>query len=206
MLPVGGRQAAAREDGMKGLIGGALAFALLFGHGSALAVAADSDAGDVRLAQAAPAPPVATAKKAVKKPPLAAVATPTPVPPPEILVLMMRASIIALDQANKTNNYTVMRALSGPGLQAHSAEELSTTFSILRDKAIDLSPVLVTRPRMTTEPAIAANGNLHLAATFPTKPLSIACIVDMQPVAGFWRLAGITINLVPAEPDAAAAQ
>ena len=122
-----------------------------------------------------------------------------PVPPIELVVLMMRASIIALDQANKTNNYTVLRAMAGPSLQAHTPEELSKTFALLRDKQIDLSPVLVTKPWMSANPAIEANGYLRLAAIFPTQPLSIACVVEMQPVAGFWRLASISINLAQAE-------
>ena len=194
---------------MKGLIGGLLAAALV------LAPALAAVPSEMRIAQAMTSQPAQGAPKvkAVKTPapsaqaaaPASTAAPASPVPPVEIVVLMMRASIIALDQANKTNNYTVLRALSGPGLQAHTAEELSKTFEVLRTKQIDLSPVLVTKPRMTANPTVLANGNLHLTAIFPTKPLSIACIVEMQPVAGFWRLAGITINLVPAEADAAPA-
>jgi hypothetical protein len=169
-------------------------------------------------------PPAAPAKKKVVKKPsskpqsdaapakppaspdaTADAAKPNLVPPIELVVLMMRASLIALDQANKTNNYTVLRALSGPGLQKQSPEELSKTFTVLRDKQIDLSPILVTKPRMTANPAILPNGYLHLAALFPTKPLSIACVVEMQPVGGFWRLAGININLVAAEAQPVAA-
>jgi len=210
--------------------GVALAMALMLGAGPVLA------GGPLRSVQFAQAdqpaatspsvetPPAAPAKKKlVKKPPAKAqpateapasqeaaagdAAKPNPVPPIELVVLMMRASLIALDQANKTNNYTVLRALSGPGLQKQSPEELSKTFAVLRDKQIDLSPILVTKPRMTANPAILPNGYLHLAALFPTKPLSIACVVEMQPVAGFWKLAGININLVAAEaqPSAPAA-
>lgn len=203
--------------------GVALSLALTLGAGPALAEAppralqfAQADqpvtaSPSVETPAAAPARKKAAKKPAAKPQPAAEVpaspdvaagaAKPSPVPPIELVVLMMRASLIALDQANKTNNYTVLRALSGPGLQKQSPEDLSKTFAVLRDKQIDLSPILVTKPRMTANPAILPNGYLHLAALFPTKPLSIACVVEMQPVAGFWRLAGININLVAAEPQ-----
>lgn len=129
----------------------------------------------------------------------------TPIPPIDIVVLMLRSSLIALDQANKTNNYSVLRVLSGPSLQAHTPEELSQTFAVLRQKQIDLSPALVTKPKLTANPAITADGNLRLAAIFPTKPLMIRCLVEMQPVAGFWRLAGISVNLEPLDPSLAPA-
>ena len=130
----------------------------------------------------------------------------SPVPPVEIVVLMLRSSLVALDQANKTNDYAVLRALSSPAFQARSPEELSKVFASFREKKIDLSPALVTKPQLKANPVVLPNGILHLAAIFPTKPLSIDCVVEMAPVAGFWRLSGLTVDLVPAEPVVAQSQ
>ena len=130
----------------------------------------------------------------------------SPVPPVEIVVLMLRSSLLALDQANKTNDYAVLRALSSPAFQVRSPEELSKVFASFREKKIDLSPALVTKPQLKANPVVLPNGILHLAAIFPTKPLSIDCVVEMAPVAGFWRLSGLTVDLVPAEPLVAQSQ
>lgn len=216
---------------MNGMRCWTFAVAVMLGASAAGADVLVGAAGEIQVAQdatslppvqtspsieTAPSPPASAAskKKAARKPVPPSVALPAeaaaaqssgkanPVPPIELVVLMMRSSLISLDQANKTNNYAVFRALAGPNLQAHSVDDLSKTFAVLRSQQIDLSPILVTKPRMTANPAIGANGNLHLSAIFPTKPLSIASIIEMEPVAGFWRLAGITINLVPAADDA----
>src|SRR6266700_1555261 len=50
------------------------------------------------------------------------------VPSPEALLLLARTTTIAIDQANKTGNYSVLHALGGPGLQAYSIAQLAKTF------------------------------------------------------------------------------
>src|SRR5258705_1911672 len=56
------------------------------------------------------------------------------VPPPELLLLMIRTTVIGLDQANKTGNYAVLRKLGGPGMQAMTQEQLAQTFAPLRSR------------------------------------------------------------------------
>jgi len=129
-----------------------------------------------------------------------------PIPPPEVLLLMIRTNIIAIDQANKTNNYTVLRALAGPDLQGLTPEQLSEKFADIRAKAIDLSPTIVVSPQLTQSPAITPKGVLHLVGFFPTQPLQVRFHMAFQPVNGFWRLAGFSLDVVPPNaPKAAAA-
>jgi hypothetical protein len=157
-------------------------------------------AGLVRLAQVPDAktdPKKKAPASAKQEPAAAAAAAPIAVPPPEVLLLMVRTSIIAIDQANKTNNYSVLRALSGPTVQALTAEQLGEKFADLRNKQIDLAPTIVVQPQLIQQPAVSKEGALQLVGFFPTQPLQVHFQMVMQPVKGFWRLAGMTINVVP---------
>lgn len=133
-------------------------------------------------------------------------------PKPEVLLIMIRSALTALDQANKTNNYSVLQALGGPMMQQHSPEGLAQMFQGVRKSGVDLQPVLVMTPQITEAPVIAPNGLLALTGYFPTQPLQIRFQVGYQPVAGVWRLAGINLSLVsvaaagPASSPASASQ
>jgi hypothetical protein len=74
--------------------------------------------------RAAPTAPAAPAAPPAARPPAAAPQG-LSVPQPEVLLLMLRSALISLDQANKTNNYSVMHALGGPLLQPQSPERLA---------------------------------------------------------------------------------
>jgi hypothetical protein len=57
------------------------------------------------------------------------------------LNLLIRTTIIAINQANKTGNYTVLRDLAAPDFQnVNSAEKLAEIFTGLRNSKFDLSP------------------------------------------------------------------
>lgn len=119
------------------------------------------------------------------------------VPRPEALLAMLRTALIALDHANKTNNYSVLRDLGGRELQALSASQLSDTFASLRTARLDLSPVAIVTPQLTEPPAITSQSLLNLVGLFPTQPLQIRFQIVFQPVDGRWRLFGLTVNVAP---------
>lgn len=54
------------------------------------------------------------------------------IPSPETMLVMVRAALIALDQANKTGNYTVMHGIGGPQLQQNNPAKLGDMFAALR--------------------------------------------------------------------------
>lgn len=121
-------------------------------------------------------------------------------PSPEVLLVLLRNSIVALNQANFTGNYTVLRDIGSPSLQTATAADLSNAFANLRQQKVDLSPVLILTPALTEAPAIAADGVLKLAGHFPTKPLQINFAMTFQPVGGIWRLHGLAVNTSQAQP------
>lgn len=128
-----------------------------------------------------------------------------PVPPPEVLVILVRSTLIALHHANATGNYTVLRDLAAPGFQAaNSAAQLGQIFANLRAQRVDLAPVVLVTPELTQTPEIGKDGMLKLVGVIPAQPQRIAFQLAFQPVGGFWRPFGIAIDLIAAEKDKSA--
>jgi hypothetical protein len=119
------------------------------------------------------------------------------------VIILTKASLIALDQANKTGNYTVLRDLAAPNFAAtNSAARLAEIFANLRRDKIDLSGVLVLDPQLTTMPEIDRNGMMHFAGFFPSAPAQINFELLFAPVDGQWRLFGISTKLGSLNPVA----
>src|SRR3954466_1644296 len=70
-------------------------------------------------------------------------APPPPPKPAQIdrngVLILIRSSLLALDQANKTGNYTVLRDLGAPGFQTNTAARLAEIFAKQRNDNLDLS-------------------------------------------------------------------
>jgi len=125
------------------------------------------------------------------------------VPPVKNLLIMIRTTLIALSQANLTNNYSVLRDLGAPSFQeANSVVRLSAAFADLRTRGGDIAPVVLALPTLSTPARIDQNGMLRLTGTFDTRPNQIAFDLAFQAVDGFWRLNGIAVNFRPAPATA----
>lgn len=111
------------------------------------------------------------------------------------VLILTRGAILALDQANKTGNYTVLRDLGAPGFQANDAARLSEIFATHRQQQFDLGAVAVLEPQLTLMPQIEPNGMLHMAGYFPSLPLQVDFELLFAPVDRQWRLFGISVNL-----------
>ncbi len=128
-----------------------------------------------------------------------------PVPDDIVLVQLVRATISALNQANFTGNYTVLRDLGAPSFRnANTATRLADLFSNLRNQNLDLGPLLVVDPVFTEPSRITNRGMLSLDGYFPTRPRRVTFGFLFEAVAGRWRLFGMTVNTEPA-PKASAA-
>ena len=131
-----------------------------------------------------------------------------PIPSSDRLIMLINSALIALNQANATGNYTVLRDMAAPGLRrANSPERLAQAFANLRSRKLDLAPVLLYEPKLYQKPEINAKGMLRITGFFPTAPERVNFDLIFQPVWGQWRLFGISANTVPAPaPQAAPAQ
>ena len=129
--------------------------------------------------------------------------TPAPTPPPRPATIdrnsafiLIRTSLIALQQANQTGNYSVLRGISSPDFQsANSPERLAQVFSNLRAKNFDLSGVVVLDPQLTVLPEIYSNGVMRMAGFFPSVPMQVYFELQFIPVAGQWRLVALAVDV-----------
>jgi hypothetical protein len=107
------------------------------------------------------------------------------------------STMAALDQANRTGNYSVLRDLGSPGFQANnSAATLGGIFQALRAEQIDLGNTLVVIP--TYQAGIVQNNLLRIRGSFPLRPAQIGFDLLFQSVNGQWRLFGIAVAPLPA--------
>jgi hypothetical protein len=127
-----------------------------------------------------------------------------PVVPSDLqLLIMIKTTMVAFNQANMTGNYTVLRDLAGPSYQqANTAARLSEIFQGERTKNIDISPVVLLQPKLSRRPAIDARGLLHLEGYFPSKPEVVHFLLVFQSVADQWRLAALGVKTLAAESAA----
>jgi len=120
------------------------------------------------------------------------------------VLILIRSSLLALDQANKTGNYTVLRDLGAPAFQVNTAARLAEIFAKQRSDNLDLSGVAAIDPQLSLLPQIEANGLMHMAGLFPSVPQQVNFELAFAPVNGQWRLFGISVTVgqaAPAAPD-----
>jgi hypothetical protein len=118
------------------------------------------------------------------------------------VLILIRSSLLALDQANKTGNYTVLRDIGAPGFQSNTAARLGEIFAKLRNDNLDLSGVAVIDPQLNLLPQIEANGLMHMAGFFPSVPAQVNFDLAFAPVNGQWRLFGISVSIGQSAPAA----
>ena len=160
----------------------------------------------VQLAEAqAPAPkqsaPAPKQQPAPKQEPQAQAPRPAQIDRNGVLILI-REALLALDQANKTGNYTVLRDLGSPQFQSNSAARLAEIFAQQRRDNIDLSGVAVIEPQLTLLPQIEPNGLMRMAGFFPSVPTQVNFELVYAPVGGRWRLFGLSVSFGQAAPAA----
>src|SRR4051812_5250393 len=118
------------------------------------------------------------------------------------VMILIRSSLLALDQANKTGNYTVLRDIGAPGFQTNSAARLGEIFAKLRNDNLDLSGVAVIDPQLSLLPQIESSGLMHMAGFFPSVPTQVNFDLAFAPVNGQWRLFGISVSIGQSGPAA----
>ena len=112
----------------------------------------------------------------------------------EQALYLIRSTLLSLNDANRTGNYTVLRDLAAPDFQAkNTSADLALVFSDLRRRNFDLFSVALAAPQLSAPPALDGNGMLRLTGAFPTRPLQINFDLLFQNAGGQWRLFGISV-------------
>lgn len=120
------------------------------------------------------------------------------------VLMLVRSTLLALDQANKTGNYTVLRDLGAPGFQTNTAARLAEIFAKQRGDKLDLSGVAVIDPQLSLLLQIESNGLLHMAGFFPSVPSQVNFELMFAPVEGQWRVFGVSLSVGQSAPMAPA--
>lgn len=153
---------------------------------------------------------VAVAIAAASVPPAAAAQAPAPVPvtpapqqvtvPPEdALHMMVETTLVGLNQANLTNDYSVLVKFGAQELQVPAgAARLAEGFKAFRDAKIDIGALVLYRPVWTYRPAIQ-NGRLRLVGSYPTRPQQVTFDLSYAVEDGWWRIARISAGLSSAK-------
>jgi hypothetical protein len=131
-------------------------------------------------------------------------------PDAEKIVLLLRSSLLTLNDALQTGNFTVLRDVAAPGFrEANSAARLSEIFGGIARQGVDLTAVAIIVPQLTEPPALDHKTNMvRIKGFFPGQPVRIDFDVAYQAVGSRWRLFGLSVQptVSAAEKSAAPAK
>jgi hypothetical protein len=120
------------------------------------------------------------------------------------LNMMIRTTLIALNQANQTGNYSVLRDLGTPQFQTTNSDaRLAEIFAGLRQRKLDLSPILFFDPKLVRPATVQENGLLRMTGYIDTRPERILFDMGFERVNGDWRLAAIVVDTSRPEAEQA---
>src|SRR5215813_12984617 len=109
-------------------------------------------------------------------------ATPKPAPAPprpaaqqqtmpvsiEQALYLVRSTLLTLNDANRSGNYTVLHDLAAPDFQARNTPaDLGQTFSDLRRRKFDLFAAALIQPQLTTGPVVDGEGRIRVRGFYP---------------------------------------
>lgn len=127
--------------------------------------------------------------------PLAAAAQ-NKVPGPRALEALVKTSLLSLNDAIVTGNFTVFHAkLSKPFRQQYSPDQLAEVFKSFAEKNIDYDVIASFAPTYDPPPAVDDDGKLVVKGFFPTEPRHLFFDLKFIPSDGEWKLLGIKVNV-----------
>lgn len=138
--------------------------------------------------------PTAAQDQAGAQPPPSA----APVPGGQELAKLIWSTIIAVDHANKSGNYSVLRDLSAQGFQINNdPARLGEIFATLRNARIDLSDSLLVTPTYLEAPSQVRADMIETRGVFPLRPTAIYFDFLFQWEQGRWKVFGIDLRPQP---------
>lgn len=147
----------------------------------------------VFFALAAMASPAVVHAQAAPPPPSIA-----PVPTELEMAKLIWSTMIAVEQANVSGNYSVLRDMAAPSFQQlNDPARLAQIFAPIRASRIDLSNTLLLAPTYVGTPQQIENGAFGVRGYFGLRPTAVGFELYYQWVNGRWRLYGIGISPQP---------
>lgn len=150
-------------------------------------------AAAVLLTAGAPAAAQQGAVQAAQPPVSAA-----PVPGSLELAKMLWSTMAAVDHANRSGNYSVLRDISAQGFQINNdPSRLAEVFAGIRNARIDLSDSLLVAPTYLEAPRLLREDVFEVKGAFQLRPVSIYFDLFFQWEQGRWKLFGIDLQPAP---------
>jgi hypothetical protein len=147
----------------------------------------------VFFALAALAVPSAVSAQAAPPPPSI-----QPVPTELELAKLIWGTMVAVEQANVSGNYSVLRDMASPSFQQlNDPARLAQIFAEIRASRIDLSNTLLLAPTYVGTPQQIEDGAFGVRGYFGLRPTAVGFELYYQWVNGRWRLYGIGLNPQP---------
>jgi len=120
------------------------------------------------------------------------------------LNIMIRTTLLTLNDANLTGNYSVLRDRAAPSFQkANSVKKLSGMFKKMRSWKTDMSSVIYFHPKLAGKPEITKDGQLTVKGIMSTRPKQIVFAMQFEKDKKRWALSGIAVKF--STPKTAAA-
>lgn len=145
------------------------------------------------LPAAAQAQPVVQgqARPAQAAPPISS----QPVPGELELSKLLWSTMVAIDQANQSGNYSVLRDISAPAFQINNdPSTLANIFQGVRAARIDLSNALLVAPTYMQAPRMLPGEVLQVQGYFGLRPTMIQFDFQYQWIQGRWKMFGVSIR------------
>ncbi len=117
-----------------------------------------------------------------------------PVPGQLEMSQLIWSTMITVENANRTGNYTVLRQSGSQAFQiGNPPAQLTQVFSGLRSTGLDLSTTLLVPPTYTQAPQVLQDGIFRVQGLFQLRPRAIGFDLYYQWEQGRWKIYGIDI-------------
>jgi hypothetical protein len=112
--------------------------------------------------------------------------------------ILIKTSLLTLNDANLANNYVVLHArLSKPFRDQFTPDQLKKAFKTFADQKADWGIIAAKPPVPTEEAKIDDNGALLLRGYFDTRPSRVYYDLDFVPSENEWKVIKLNVNVKP---------
>lgn len=109
-----------------------------------------------------------------------------------VLIMLAKSTILAVQHANATGNYSVLRDLGTPVFRERFDQaKLTAIFANLRMRGVNLTPVIMLPVNWTKQPEITPQGQLH----WPASSLRSRCRFNLSCFSCNWTACGGSTGL-----------
>jgi len=118
------------------------------------------------------------------------------VPTAQLQEILIKTSLLTLNDANITGNYAVLHAkLAKPFRDQFTPEKLKQAFRSLADQKLDYGLIAAKAPVASSAATIDSRGVLLLRGYFDTHPSRLIYDLDFVPSEGEWKPIKLNIDI-----------